>query len=124
MGYELKIEQGVGYSGKHGAKAYCAEITGTSDRFGLERSFRSAAKVERDSYTKAKYTRTYIFDLQPGLYEISAGGERWYRIVSTKEGRIVSARIDAARAEAIARLMAGGVPYNDARIATKPAQVS
>lgn len=123
--YTLRIDQGIGYSGKHGSRAYVARIVGTSDRFDLDREFIDADKVERDHFGRAKYTRTYIHHLPAGLYEVSEGGSRRYLIVwLRRDGKIGATNPDAARAMAIAALLEAGETFEAARLATKPAPLA
>lgn len=118
----ITLTQGIGYRGQQGERCYIARITGTSDRYGLERDFVDPARVERDSFSRARYTRSYHYDLPVGLYEISEHGERRYLIVWAKrDGTIARFNPEADRVEAMARLMADGMDVEAARIATKPA---
>lgn len=120
--YPLQLEQGIGYSGKHGARAYVARIVGTSDRFGLDREFLGADNVERDHFGRAKYTRTYTYELGPGLYDVSEAGERRYLLVWAKaDGTIGRYNPPAERVETMAELMSDGQGFEAARLATKPA---
>jgi hypothetical protein len=128
----IKNQQGVGYSGKLDNKAYLARITGVDERFGLQREFLTADKVERDSFTKPKYVRTFFYYVSTlGLYEESSQGERQYIMIThgvpkipdgteDAEGkRLLRTVISSDRADKIARLLTEGVSFDDARLRTK-----
>jgi hypothetical protein len=120
--YTLQIEQGIGYSGKHGARAYVAAITGSSQEYGLAREFVAADTVTRDSYRRARYTRTYTYHLRPGLYEVSECGDRQYLMVWHKaDGTAGHAHPPMERVRAMVRLMDAGESYDGARLLTRPA---
>jgi len=122
MTITVSAEQGIGYRGRKGERAYVARITGSDAYYGLERTFIDADRVERDHWGRARYIRTYYWDLEPGLYERAAGGERWHIIVWTKkDGTTQKAKIDDARVTAIVRLLDAGEDYEAARVATRAA---
>lgn len=118
----ITLTHGIGYRGKMGERCYIASITGTDPRFDLARTFLDATEVERDSFTRARYTRSYHYDVPVGLYEISEHGERRYLIVWTKrDGTVARFNPPDQRVRQMARLMAGGMSADEARRETKPA---
>jgi len=122
--YRLQITQGIGYAGKTGSRAYVAAIIGTSDQYGLDRQFLDADSVERNHFGRTRYTRTYTYELAPGLYEVSEHGERRYLLVWLKADSIGRVNPPVERVEAMARLMAGGLDVEAARFATRPAKIA
>lgn len=113
-------QQGIGYSGKSGGKAYLARITGIDGEYGFARDFVEASKVERDHFGRARYTRTYTYELSPGLYEEQSQGERCLLIVWVKpDGKIGRCVIPRERVEAMCQLMDAGSSFEEARLATR-----
>ena len=125
MKFTLILTRGIGYTGKSGAPVWVARIQGIDAQKGFAREFLDAAKVERDHFGRARYTRTLTYEIMaPGLYESSAASERTYRCIYLhKDGTLHSRVVDVDRATEIARLMTTGSSYTEARRATRPAEV-
>jgi len=122
-----KLRWGKGYSGKLGNKAWIARITGvevdvlsTGKVMPLTREFVDATRVEREHFNRARTVIEFTYDLEPGLYEQSAEGERSLFIVfANAEGAIKWSTVSAARARAIAERLDEGESFEAAIIATK-----
>jgi hypothetical protein len=122
--FGLQITQGIGYTGKMSNRAWVAEITGTDSTRVFARTFLDATRVERDHFGRARYTRTYTYELGPGLYEVSEHGERRYLLVWAKTDGAGRYNPDEGRVREMARLMDAGHGFEAARKATKPAPVA
>jgi len=117
----LTLTQGIGYAGKRGQRAYVAAITGTDPTYDLGRDFLDPSTVERDHFGRSRYTRTYTYDLAPGVYEVSEHGERWHIAIWTAPGSETKrTTLTADRVQQIARLMDDGLTAEAARLATRP----
>ena len=122
MTYQTEIHMSKGYSGKERAynKGYIARITGLSDEYGFAREFLKGKPDSNDQYRKSQCNWNDVYELEPGLYELSEGGEKYLWIVSVKDGKAVKLTIAIERAQKIAQMMDDGVEFNEARKATKP----
>lgn len=121
----LSIEKAKGYSGIRSRASYIARIDGVDDEYKFRREFLKADHIDwGDSqlYRRPKGVWREFYDVAPGLYEVQQYGERRYKIVFIKNGKTGALTIDALRARAIASEMSKGRQFEDARIATMPAQ--
>ncbi len=120
--YTTTIQMSKGYTGKTAAyaKGYIARITGTDSTYGLRREFLSGKSDSNDQYRKAKCTWNDVYELEPGLYELSEGGQQYLWIVSIKDGAAVKITASPERARKMAELMDAGETYDAARKATRP----
>ncbi len=118
----MTLRYGMGYAGKMGNKCWIAEITGTSERYGLARTFIEPDRVEREHFNRARTMLDFTYEIAPGLYERSEGGDREYFMVWEKAGHGTAwKRIDESRVQAIAARMDSGETFEGARFATRPA---
>lgn len=78
--HEVTVSRGIGYSGKSGAKAYLAKITGTDPKYGLEREFQKGQATNYRDFQKAqqrgKGSWTDSHSVGMGVYEKAASGDR------------------------------------------------
>jgi len=125
---EIRIEKSKGYSGKRSGKSYVAAIVGTNPTYRFEREFLDPDKIEwPDNFAwgrKPKATRTDVYRVGEGLYELVEYDERSYLIVWVKNGELVRTNIDVERAVEIARLLDDGQDFESARRATRKETVN
>lgn len=121
--YTTTIHMSKGYSGKEAAysKGYVARITDLDSRYGFARTFIEGKILGSDYYRKSKCSWEVEYELEPGLYELSEGGERYLWMVSLKDGNAVRTTVSIERIKAMIVLMNDGQSFNEARLATKPA---
>lgn len=113
------LSYGKNYSGKAGNKCWMARINGTSDKFGLDREFLEADKVERDSFTKSRTMIHFTYDIEAGLYEVSENGEREIICIYVgKDGDKHWYAPSDDRIKAILAKMEDGMTADEARLAT------
>ena len=121
----VTVTQSVGYRGKSGEKSYIAAISGTDRKYIFARSFVDTECTDKgEMFTarrKGKGAWQEAAALECGLYEICRHGERSYLLIWRKDEEVVSTRVDADRAQAVALLLDDGVPFEEARDRTKPA---
>lgn len=122
---EISNSRGIGYTGKHGERAYLACITGSDARYGLKREFLTPARVERDKFNSRKYTLTYHYEIEPGLYEEQSEGDRRIIMAWVCKGRTTwTSKITQERVAEIVRLLDAGQTFEAARLATRAATPS
>jgi hypothetical protein len=122
----FRVNKSVGYTGKGSAKTYIARIEGTCKQYIFRRDFLDTEATDpQEMFTarrRGKGSWSEAVAVEAGLYEINAGCDgRTYRIVFRKNGQMMHMKITGERATAMALLMDGGVSYDEARLATKPA---
>ena len=121
--HKITVSRGIGYSGKSSGKAYVARITGTSNQYGLDRTFLDADTVTRDHWGRTRYTRTMEYDItECGLYEIQEAGDRYYRAIWERDGEIAATTISEERLDRMMALVSAGSTIEEARLATRPAK--
>lgn len=116
------LRYGKGYSGALGNKCWAARITGSDNAYGLRREFLEPIKVERESFTSPRTVIEYTYELEvDGLYELSAGGERWIVMCFTAKdsGEIKTAKLSDARIKAWVAALDAGKSGREARLASK-----
>ncbi len=120
MPVTVTLRYGKGYSGKLGHRPYIARVTGESKQYGLERTFIEASKVEREHFNRPRTMVTLSYDLEPGLYEFSTEGDRYYRMVAPSNKVDTLFNVSEERAKNMIRLMSQGQSFTQARLATRP----
>jgi hypothetical protein len=115
------LRYGKGYSGKLGNKCWIAEITGSDDTYGLQRTFLEPSKVERQHFNRPRTIIEVSYELVvDGLYELSAEGDRWFAMCyETNKGEIKTAKLSDARVKAWVAALDEGKTNREARLATK-----
>jgi hypothetical protein len=117
--YTKTLRYGKGYTGKSGNKCWIARINGTDRWYGLSRDFLEPAKIEREHFNRPRTMIDMTWELEPGLYEASQDGDRWFLLVVPKnDGSITAFQPTEERMKKILALMDDGIDFNSARKAT------
>lgn len=126
--YTRKLRYGKGYAGKSGNRCWIARIDGTDKKYGLNRTFLDADKVEREHFSRPRTMVDFTWELDVGLYEASESGERWiFCVFLHQDGEYKTFRPEQDRLKAILKLMDDdGMDADEARKTTKlaPSQVA
>jgi hypothetical protein len=114
----IHIEKTKGYSGKAAGKTWVAKITADG------REFLTADEIDygtgREWLRREKATRIDTFHLTDGLYEVCEIGERYFRLVWTKDdGSTGSMALDDDRAARMVALINSGDDFDEAREKSK-----
>jgi len=114
------LRWGKGYTGKAANKVWIARITGTDDKENFAREFLEADEVEKEHFNRARTMINLTWNLDQGLYEASENGERWFFMIAPhKDKGEASFGVTHDRAREMAKLMDGGMEFDDARRATR-----
>ncbi len=121
--YTTTIHMSKGYLGKEAAysKGYIARITGSDSAGGLRREFLQGKPDSSETLRQGRCKWNDAYELEPGLYELSEGGERHLWVVLVKNGEAKHFTVQKDRALAMARLMDEGETFDEARRHTKKA---
>lgn len=107
----------------YGTKPWLASISGTHKKYGLERSF--IPRTSKDT-SRSGATGTHSWDLdEPGLYQLGGTKRDDEHLIvyhHKEKNGLHRTAVDASRARAIAKMLDQGHNFEDARLATKPAQ--
>ena len=120
--YTTTIHKSKGYAGKEASysKGYIARINGIDSTYGLSREFLTGKPDSDDQFRKSKCNWNDVYELEPGLYELSEGGNKYLWIISIKDEQAMKLTITSERAHKMASMMDDGATYDEARQATKP----
>jgi hypothetical protein len=116
----LHLEKTKGYTGQKAGKTWVAKMTADG------RQFLTPDEIEcgpdREWFRKDKATRTDTYHLPDGLYEVCEIGERYFRLVWTKDdGGTGSMALDDDRAARMIALIESGEDFESARQKSKTA---
>lgn len=111
----ITLDWGRGYAGRSGERPWVARITGIDVKMGLDREFCDAASVAKEHFGRARTMIHLTYELDPGLYECQARGERWCLVVTERR----ASRVSPARARRIAELLDAGLAFEGARIESR-----
>lgn len=118
----ITLRYGKGYTGKLGNRPYIARILGTDTRYGLNREFLDAVKVEREHFNRDRTIVHLSYELEiDGLYEVCEEGERWVVSVvpAGPDNAPKTIRPSDARLKAWAAALDEGKTDREARLASK-----
>lgn len=118
----ITINKSCGYSGKLSAKTYIAAIVGTCKQYIFSREFVQTEATDAAEMFKARRKGKGCWieaaAVEAGLYEVQ-DGDRCFKIVCKKDGKMQRFACSEDRALKMALLMDQGCTFEESRLQTR-----